>query len=361
MCFSQRVQMGLTARVLTTTTTTAVLRTYDKQQLYVCHQVGLLTEEEERNETLHPLPPPFALPGIVEASSSSKAAAAAAAADSVACLGGGNQGQRGPNQGSQQHHHTGASSSSHPHQVVPSRGNQQYNANTMTANTLLQPVAAGGAAAAAADNVQQLQQRRGVPTSVTNTSLRQPLLPVTSVDVSRPATTMQQQQQQAAASRRSGHWLRRVFWPFGASSSRSAFLVGGEPPPPQQLQQQLQQQVQAVRSAAVRVEPKTFFANERTLLQWMNTAVLLATISITLLNYGSHQSRIAGLIMAPVAIFFIAYSFWVYLRRSRALERKEAIDYNDRVGPAVLVCTLIVALSSMLILNILGSYRAQQL
>lgn len=66
-----------------------------------------------------------------------------------------------------------------------------------------------------------------------------------------------------------------------------------------------------VGSAAVRVEPKTFFANERTLLQWMNTAVLLSTISITLLNFGTSTGRLAGLIMAPVALFFIIYSFLV--------------------------------------------------
>lgn len=66
-----------------------------------------------------------------------------------------------------------------------------------------------------------------------------------------------------------------------------------------------------IASATVRVEPKTFFANERTLLQWMNTAVLLSTISITLLNFGTPTGRLAGLIMAPVALFFIIYSFIV--------------------------------------------------
>lgn len=66
-----------------------------------------------------------------------------------------------------------------------------------------------------------------------------------------------------------------------------------------------------VANTSVRVEPKTFFANERTLLQWMNTAVLLATIAITLLNFGSRNARIAGFIMAPTAIFFIIHSYRV--------------------------------------------------
>lgn len=42
----------------------------------------------------------------------------------------------------------------------------------------------------------------------------------------------------------------------------------------------------------------------------------------------------------------------VYLRRSYSLEGKEPINYNDRLGPAILVCCLICALSAIIILNI---------
>lgn len=43
----------------------------------------------------------------------------------------------------------------------------------------------------------------------------------------------------------------------------------------------------------------------------------------------------------------------VYLRRSYSLERKEPINYNDRLGPAILVLSLISALSAIIILNII--------
>lgn len=66
-------------------------------------------------------------------------------------------------------------------------------------------------------------------------------------------------------------------------------------------------------AASVRVEPKTFFANERTLLQWLNVAVLLASVSITLLSFGEPAAKAAGLLLSPIAIFFILYSFWVCL------------------------------------------------
>eukprot|EP01068_Selenidium_serpulae_P016102 Selendium_serpulae@DN6267_c3_g1_i10.p3 len=110
---------------------------------------------------------------------------------------------------------------------------------------------------------------------------------------------------------------------------------------------------QPIHAGAVRVEPKAFFANERTLLQWMNVAVLISTIGITLLNFGSRIGRVGGLLLSPVAIFFIVYSFVVYLRRNRKLERKEVVGYNDQVGPAVLVVCLVVSLSTVLILNIM--------
>ncbi|EZG47613.1 SPX domain protein [Gregarina niphandrodes] len=108
-------------------------------------------------------------------------------------------------------------------------------------------------------------------------------------------------------------------------------------------------------SASVRVEPKTFFANERTLLQWMNIAVLLSTISITLMTFGSLSSRIAGFVLAPIAVYFIIHSYNVYLYRTNALMNKEPIDYVDHTGPAVLVCSLVFAMAAIVLMNIFQS------
>ncbi|CAD2114115.1 hypothetical protein YYG_00479 [Plasmodium vinckei petteri] len=110
------------------------------------------------------------------------------------------------------------------------------------------------------------------------------------------------------------------------------------------------------KNSVVRVEPKTFFANERTLLQWLNTSVLLSTISITLLNFSNFYGFISGIIMAPVAIFFIIYSFYIYLKRANALINKEPIDYTDKVGPGVLVVTLTFALSTVVVLNVYSRF-----
>ncbi|KAG0061758.1 GTPase regulator Nrf1, partial [Podila epicladia] len=44
----------------------------------------------------------------------------------------------------------------------------------------------------------------------------------------------------------------------------------------------------------VRVEPKVFFANERTFLSWLNFTVLLGSLSIGLLNFGDRVGRISA-------------------------------------------------------------------
>ncbi|KNC36788.1 hypothetical protein PFLG_01301, partial [Plasmodium falciparum RAJ116] len=113
------------------------------------------------------------------------------------------------------------------------------------------------------------------------------------------------------------------------------------------------------KNAVVRVEPKTFFANERTLLQWLNTSVLLSTISITLLNFSNSYGFFSGVIMAPVSIFFILYSFYIYLKRSDALVNKEPINYTDKLGPLILVLTLTFSLSTVVILNIYSRWKTE--
>ncbi|GAB69130.1 SPX d0main containing protein, partial [Plasmodium cynomolgi strain B] len=118
-------------------------------------------------------------------------------------------------------------------------------------------------------------------------------------------------------------------------------------------------EIKRPKTAVVRVEPKTFFANERTLLQWLNTSVLLSTISITLLNFSNSYGFASGVIMAPVAIFFILYSFHIYLKRAEALINKEPINYTDKVGPGVLVITLTFALSTVVLLNIYSRLKGE--
>ena len=149
------------------------------------------------------------------------------------------------------------------------------------------------------------------------------------------------------------------------------------------------------RYVPVKVEPKTFFANERTLLQWLSMSVLLLFAALALLNNASgslgtaataetnvlsrttpasfapndairetrnagasgasgvssgvvshNASFLGGAALAPVSIAFMAYALWTYLWRARRIARREpSARYDDIAGPTALVVVLVIVSS----------------
>ncbi|EIN09987.1 SPX-domain-containing protein [Punctularia strigosozonata HHB-11173 SS5] len=100
----------------------------------------------------------------------------------------------------------------------------------------------------------------------------------------------------------------------------------------------------------VRIEPKVYFASERTFLKWLNFAVLIGTIATTLLNFIPPDDQ-AGLISAGLftlaALLAIAYSAVVFVYRSIKLRRREADGlYYDKYGPTILCFVLLAALAT---------------
>ncbi|CAD7705264.1 unnamed protein product [Ostreobium quekettii] len=95
----------------------------------------------------------------------------------------------------------------------------------------------------------------------------------------------------------------------------------------------------------MRVEPKTFFANERTYLAWLNMAITVGSIAIALLGFGGTASRKQGqlavvevveinaLILLPLALLMSCYAMFMFIWRSRRIARLRATYFDDRVGP----------------------------
>ena len=75
----------------------------------------------------------------------------------------------------------------------------------------------------------------------------------------------------------------------------------------------------------MKIEPKVFFANERTFLSWMNMSVTLATISLAVVAFGdsSRVSKVYGLVLLPIAIGFVGYSLYSFIRRAGMIRRKD--------------------------------------
>ncbi|KAJ7285218.1 VTC domain-containing protein [Mycena rebaudengoi] len=103
-------------------------------------------------------------------------------------------------------------------------------------------------------------------------------------------------------------------------------------------------------SVPVRIEPKVYFAAERTFLKWLNIAVFIGTIATTLLNFTSPEDS-RGLISAALftftALLAIAYSAGIFLFRTYRLRARRAEGlYYDKYGPTLLCLALFGALAT---------------
>ncbi|CAL1716933.1 unnamed protein product [Somion occarium] len=100
----------------------------------------------------------------------------------------------------------------------------------------------------------------------------------------------------------------------------------------------------------VRIEPKVYFATERTFLKWLHFAIYVGTIATTLLNFVPPDDT-AGLISAGLftfaALAAIAYSAVIFVIRSRSIRRRRAEGmYYDKYGPTILALILLGALAT---------------
>eukprot|EP00956_Cyclotella_meneghiniana_P003105 scaffold3800_cov77-Cyclotella_meneghiniana.AAC.1 len=91
------------------------------------------------------------------------------------------------------------------------------------------------------------------------------------------------------------------------------------------------------RKVPVKVDPKVFFANERTFLAWLHVSVILAGASVAIVAFT--ESKIAGMdqlygvILLPVSIAFIVYAMVQYARRASMIRHKMPGPYVDIMGP----------------------------
>lgn len=111
-------------------------------------------------------------------------------------------------------------------------------------------------------------------------------------------------------------------------------------------------------SLPVRVEPKVFFANERTFLSWLNFSVILGGLAVGLLNFGDQVGQISAGLFTLVAMAAMVYALGVFHWRAGRIRRRGAAGgagaggtgvggFDDRFGPTVLT----IALAAAVIVN----------
>jgi uncharacterized membrane protein YidH (DUF202 family) len=99
------------------------------------------------------------------------------------------------------------------------------------------------------------------------------------------------------------------------------------------------------QDGAIPLNPKGFFANERTFLHWVNLCVILGAIGLSLVNLSSNPAAvISGIVFVCIAMGFLFYALLQYHYRSDRLEKKEKGKYfEDMKGALVLVFVVFVS------------------
>lgn len=95
----------------------------------------------------------------------------------------------------------------------------------------------------------------------------------------------------------------------------------------------------------VRVEPKVYFAAERTFLSWLEFSILLGSIAATLLNFGDSLSLASAWGFTILACLGLFYSMVLYLWRVKMIRGRRAVRYHDKWGPTLLCIGLAAAVA----------------
>ncbi|KAI8143442.1 VTC domain-containing protein [Fennellomyces sp. T-0311] len=139
--------------------------------------------------------------------------------------------------------------------------------------------------------------------------------------------------------RTDGDLLARLYPKLIDSGKKVISRVPSDPGLPRPLSRAVPQR------APKRTEPKTFFANERTFISWLQFCALMLTVSLNLLNNGDHISRIIGAVFMIISSVLCFYALGRYQLRAWQLRTGRYImRYDDLYGPTVLCICIFAAL-----------------
>lgn len=108
-----------------------------------------------------------------------------------------------------------------------------------------------------------------------------------------------------------------------------------------------------------KVEPKLFFANERTFISWLQMAVVLSASAVGILAFTSEtggRAELFALMILPVALLFIVYAVSTYLWRLSMIKEREAERWDDPFGPVLLTVIVIIALVMQFFIKLFDAF-----
>lgn len=94
----------------------------------------------------------------------------------------------------------------------------------------------------------------------------------------------------------------------------------------------------------VRVEPKVFFANERTFLSWLHFSIFIGGIGTAMMGLGDHRAVWSGIVFIAVSVLFAVYALYLYFWRAGMIRVRDPGPYDDLYGPVILVVVFLFAM-----------------
>ncbi|KAK9818344.1 hypothetical protein WJX72_010983 [[Myrmecia] bisecta] len=126
--------------------------------------------------------------------------------------------------------------------------------------------------------------------------------------------------------------------------------------------------LQLPRKVPLRIEPKTYFANERTFLAWLHMAVTMGGITTALVSFAVEEqnkagsgsravsawtTKLIGCLLLPMSVIITAYALFTFINRSRNIEKKQMGFYHDQFGPVILAGLVLLSLLIILVTSII--------
>jgi len=92
-----------------------------------------------------------------------------------------------------------------------------------------------------------------------------------------------------------------------------------------------------------KVEPKVFFANERTFLHWLHMAVIVSGVASSILAFSKPGSfgEWFGIMLLPISLGFCVYALHTLHWRAERIRLRVPGRWDDPMGPTILTCVLI--------------------
>ena len=86
--------------------------------------------------------------------------------------------------------------------------------------------------------------------------------------------------------------------------------------------------------APVDVDPRSYFSNERTCIEWLHSAGILGAFAAGLVNQGQPTPRIAGIFLLIPAVVVLIHAARMQQKRTRQLDARSVDSHFDRIGPS---------------------------